>query len=59
MEQVPGVDYRTNYNNFVDTNWSSINTLFETENEVAYIIIKLIVHQIHKEVKMLLQSKML
>ena len=34
--QVPGVDYRTNYNNFVDTNWSSINTLFETTgNEVA------------------------
>ena len=58
--QVPGVDYRTNYNNFVDTNWSSINTLFETtEMKLLDIIIKLIVHQIHKDVKMLLQSKML
>ena len=36
MEPSAGVDYKTNYNNFVDTNWSSINTLFETTgNEVA------------------------
>ena len=33
--EVPGVDYKTNYNNFVDTNWTSINTLLEqTGNEV-------------------------
>ena len=33
--EVPGVDYKSNYNNFVDTNWTSINTLLEqTGNEV-------------------------
>ena len=34
--EVPGTDYKTNYNNFVDTNWSEINTLFQqTNNEVS------------------------
>tara|TARA_B100001057_G_scaffold200015_1_gene200707 strand:- start:2427 stop:6530 length:4104 start_codon:yes stop_codon:yes gene_type:complete len=34
--EIPGVDYKSNYNNFVDTNWSEINTLFQrTNNEVS------------------------
>ena len=34
--EVPGTDYKTNYNNFVDTNWNEINTLFQqTNNEVS------------------------
>ena len=34
--QIPGVDYKNDYNNWVDTNWSAINTLFEqTNNEVS------------------------
>ena len=33
---IPGTDYTTNYNNFTDTNWSEINTLFQqTNNTVA------------------------
>jgi len=34
--EVPGTDYKSNYNNFVDTNWNEINALFQqTNNEVA------------------------
>jgi len=34
--EVPGTDYKTNYNNFVDANWNEINTLFQqTNNEVS------------------------
>ena len=34
--EVPGVDYKSNYNNFVDTNWNEINALFQqTNNEVS------------------------
>ena len=34
--EIPGTDYKSNYNNFVDTNWSEINTLFQqTNNEVS------------------------
>ena len=33
---IPGTDYKTDYNNFVDTNWSEINAIFGyTGNEVA------------------------
>jgi type IV pilus assembly protein PilY1 len=33
---IPGTDYTTDYNNFTDTNWSEINTLFQqTNNTVA------------------------
>ena len=34
--EIPGKDYKTNYNNWVDTNWSEINSLFQlTNNEVS------------------------
>ena len=34
--QIPGVDYKTDYNNFTDANWTDIQTLFQlTNNEVA------------------------
>ena len=33
--EIAGKDYKTNYNNWVDTNWSEINSLFQlTNNEV-------------------------
>ena len=32
---IPGTDYKTDYNNFVDTNWTEINSIFGyTGNEV-------------------------
>lgn len=34
--EIAGKDYKTNYNNWVDTNWSEINSLFQlTNNEVS------------------------
>ena len=34
--EIPGTDYKTDYNNFKDSNWSEINTLFQqTNNEVS------------------------
>ena len=34
--EIAGKDYKTNYNNWVDTNWSEINSLFQlTNNEVG------------------------
>ena len=33
---IPGTDYKTDYNNFIDTNWAEINSIFGyTGNEVS------------------------